>query len=168
MERKTLKTVVMCPRRPRNGKTGHFTSWKDENGNVRKWNNTKRASLLFLNVIYANLWRSSRRRRVRFSSDGRLLKRKRRFKVELGSRWRDLRLSHVGHVMQNERSVLLLDLLQCSRCRQNLKFENFTWSFGRLRQTTKTKKCSKERAARFVIRPIISLICCVVVTVVIS
>ena len=48
MERKTLKTVVMCPRRPRNGKTGHFTSWKDENGNVRKWNNTKRASLLFL------------------------------------------------------------------------------------------------------------------------
>ena len=148
MERKTLKTVVMCPRRPRSGKTGHFTSWNDENGNVRKWNNTKRASLLFLNVNYANLWRSSRRRsRVRFSSDGRLLQWQRRFKVELGGRSRDLRLFRVGHVMQNEQSVLSLDLLQCSCCRQNLKFENFTWSFGRLRQTTKTKK-TQQRACR--------------------
>ena len=118
--------------------------------------------------LYSPRRRRRRRRRVRFSSYGRLLQRKRRFKVELGGRSRDLRLFRVGHVVQNERSVLSLDLLQCSRCRQNLKFENFTWSFGRLRQTTKTKQRSKERAARFVIRPVISLICCVVVTVVIS
>ena len=35
----------------------------------------------------------------------------------------------------------------CSRCRQNLKYENFlvTSSFGRLRQK---KKCSERRAVR--------------------
>ena len=51
------------------------------------------------------------------------------------------------------------------RCRQNLKYENFTSSFSRLRQ----KHCTKKRAARaarfFFIRPIKSLICGVVVDV---
>jgi len=53
-----------------------------------------------------------------------------------------------------------------SRCRQNLKYENFTSSFGRLRQ----KNCARKRAARtarlfLLIQPIKSLICGVVVAV---
>ena len=47
-----------------------------------------------------------------------------------------------------------------SRCRQNLKYENFTSSFGRLRQNIVAKKRA-ARAARlfFFIQPIKSLIC---------
>ena len=56
-----------------------------------------------------------------------------------------------------------------SRCRQNLKYEKFMSSFGRLRQ----KNCAKKRAARaarlfFLIQPIISLICGVVVAVAVA
>ena len=52
------------------------------------------------------------------------------------------------------------------RCRQNLKNENFTSSFGRLRQNIATKKRT-ARAARlfFLIQPIKSFICDVVVAV---
>ena len=55
------------------------------------------------------------------------------------------------------------------RCRQNLKYENFTSSFGRLQYST-SKHCNKKRAARaarlfFFIQPIKSLICGVVVDV---
>ena len=53
-----------------------------------------------------------------------------------------------------------------SRCRQNLKNENFTLSFGRLRQ----KKCTKESEARVarlfsLIQPMKSLICSVLVAI---
>ena len=55
-----------------------------------------------------------------------------------------------------------------SRCRQNLKNENFTLSFGRLCR----KKCTKERVARVArlfslinIQPMKSLICGVVVAI---
>ena len=69
-----------------------------------------------------------------------------------------------------------------SRCRQNLKYENFTSSFGRLHQNiapksvadyvwqTTSKHCTEKRAAcaallSFFIQPIKSLICGVVVDV---
>ena len=47
------------------------------------------------------------------------------------------------------------------RCRQNLKYEKFTLSFGNLRQ----KNCTEERATLlfFLVQPIKSLICGVVV-----
>ena len=53
-----------------------------------------------------------------------------------------------------------------SRCRQNLKYEYFTWSFGRLRQIN----CTKKRAAQaarlfFIIKSITTLICDVVVAI---
>ena len=53
------------------------------------------------------------------------------------------------------------------RCRQNLKYENFTSSFGRLRQTIalKERAASAERLF-FLIQPIKSLIFGVVVAVV--
>ena len=55
------------------------------------------------------------------------------------------------------------------RCRQNLKYENFTSSFGRLQYST-SKHCNEKRAARaarlfFFIQPVKSLICGVVVEV---
>ena len=55
-----------------------------------------------------------------------------------------------------------------SRCRQNLKYQNFTSLFGRLRQKLNQK--GAERAARlfFHIQPIKSLVCGVDVAVVIS
>ena len=56
-----------------------------------------------------------------------------------------------------------------SRCRQNLKYENFPASFGRLRQKSAPKSVLHvaARAARlfFFIQPIKSLICGVVVDV---
>ena len=55
------------------------------------------------------------------------------------------------------------------RCPQNLKHENFTASFGSLRQKIAVRKRA-ARAARlfFLIQPIKSLICGVMVAVVIS
>ena len=56
-----------------------------------------------------------------------------------------------------------------SRCRQNLKYENFTSSSGRLR----LKNCNEKRVARaaqlfFLIQPIESLICGVVVVIAVA
>ena len=64
-----------------------------------------------------------------------------------------LRLFHVDHVVQNRRSYFRLLCTNgfhvkakserfsatSSRCRQNLKYENFTSSFGRLRQNIAAK-----------------------------
>ena len=104
----------------------------------------------------------------------RLLQRKDHFKMELYVRLNVLRLFHVGYVVQNRRSALSLAwhiafgfhvkakndrfTAASSRCRQNLKFENFTSSFGRQRQNI-------ARAARlfFFIQSIKSLIGGVVV-----
>ena len=54
-----------------------------------------------------------------------------------------------------------------SRCRQNLKYENLTSSFGRLRQNIAPIKKRAARVARlfFFIQPIKSLICGVFVDV---
>ena len=77
------------------------------------------------------------------------VQRKHHFKIELNGRLRVLRLCHVSHVARNRPSVLSLawhEWFSCkgikntrciaagSRCRQNLKYENITSSFGRLRQ----------------------------------
>ena len=76
----------------------------------------------------------------------RQLQRKRRIKIELCVKLSLLRLFHVYHVVQNTRIALSLawyERFSCkgkewrftaasSRCRQNLKYENFTSSFGRL------------------------------------
>ena len=68
------------------------------------------------------------------------------------------------HVKANERFTAA-----SSRCRHNLKYENFTSSFCRL-QYSASKHCTKKRAARaarlfFFIQTIKSLICGVVVDV---
>ena len=80
---------------------------------------------------------------------------KRLIKIELCVKL-SLRLFHVDHVVQNRRSALSLawhEWFSCkgkeekkkrfntasSRCRQNLKYENFPSSFGRLRQNIAPK-----------------------------
>ena len=77
-------------------------------------------------------------------------------KIELCVKFSLLRLFHVGHVVQNMRSALSLawhEWCSCkgkewkserftaasSHCRQNLKYENFSSSFGRLRQNIAPK-----------------------------
>ena len=54
------------------------------------------------------------------------------------------------------------------RCRQNLKYENFTSSFGRLRQKIAPKSVPLVRTIFFFIQPIKSLVCGVVVVVVVA
>ena len=53
-----------------------------------------------------------------------------------------------------------------SRCGQNLKYEKFTSSFCRLRQNYVKKRAARAARLLFLIRPIKSLICGVVVDVV--
>ena len=74
---------------------------------------------------------------------------KRHNKIELCVKLSLLRLFHVDHVVQKRRTALSLAwsngfhvktkserfTVASSRCRQNLKYENFTSTFGRLRQT---------------------------------
>jgi len=92
------------------------------------------------------------RRHIReFKKLRRQLKRKRDIKIKLYVKLSLSWLCHVGHLVQNRPSALLLawqEWFSCfhvkaknerftaasSRCRQNLKYENFTSSFGRLRQ----------------------------------
>ena len=84
-----------------------------------------------------------------FASYSCSVQRKHDFKIELNGRLSVLRPYQVSHVVRNRPSVLLLawhEWFSCkgikntrfivagSRCRQNLKYENFTSSFGRLRQ----------------------------------
>ena len=77
----------------------------------------------------------------------RQLQRRRHIKIELCVKSSLLRLFRVDHVVQNRRTALSLACTNgfhdkakrftaaSSRCRQNLKCENFTSSFGRLRQS---------------------------------
>ena len=51
------------------------------------------------------------------------------------------------------------------RCRQNLKYENFTSSFRRLRQHIHQKRAARAARLFFCIQPIESLICGVVIDV---
>ena len=82
------------------------------------------------------------------------LRRQRYIKIKLCVKLSLLRLLHVDHVVQNRWSALSLAWYEWlrhvkakgerftpvgSRCRQNLKYENFTSSFGRLRQNIATK-----------------------------
>ena len=83
----------------------------------------------------------------------RQLQGQRLIKTELCVKLSLLRLFHVDHVVQNRRSALSLachEWFSCkgkegkftaasSRCRQNLKYENFPSSFGRLRQNIAPK-----------------------------
>ena len=74
---------------------------------------------------------------------------KRHIKIELCAKLSLLRLFHVDHVVQNRRSALSLAWHEwfhnerfttaSSRCRHNLKYENFTSSFARLRQNIAAK-----------------------------
>ena len=119
----------------------------------------------------------------KFEKLPRVLERKHHLKIELYVRLRVL--FRVVHVVQNRRSALLLGTsgfhlkvknkrfnAAASRCRQNLKYENFTSSCSRLRQ----KHYIKKRAARasrlffliLLIQPIKSVIFGVVVAVAIS
>ena len=66
--------------------------------------------------------------------------------------------TNVFHVRAENEKFTAGDL----RCRQNLKYENFTSSFGRLRQKMHQKACG---TIFFLIPPIKSLICGVVVIV---
>ena len=112
-----------------------------------------------------------------------LLQRKCHIKIELCVRLSVLRLFHVGHVVQNRRNDCRLlgtngfhvkaenERLTAagSRCRQKLKYENFTSSSGRLRQNiAPTKRAARAARLFLLIQPIKLLICGVVVAVVIS
>ena len=94
-----------------------------------------------------------------------------------------MRLFHVGHVVQDRRNDCRLlgtngfhvkaenERLTAagSRCRQKLKYENFTSSSGRLRQNiAPTKRAARAARLFLLIQPIKLLICGVVVAVVIS
>ena len=74
-----------------------------------------------------------------FTKLRRQLQRKRHIKIERCVKLSLLRLFHVGRVVQNRRSALSLAWHECkgrewkisaasSRCRQNIKYENFTSS----------------------------------------
>ena len=81
------------------------------------------------------------------------MQRKPHIKIELSVKLSLLRLCHVDHVVQSRRSASRLlgtngfhvkaksetFSATSSRCRQNLKYENFTSSFGRLRQNIAAK-----------------------------
>ena len=72
----------------------------------------------------------------------RQLQGKRLIKTELCVKLSLLRLFHVDHVVQNGFRVKAKKerfTAACSRCRQNLKYANFTSSFGRLRQNIAPK-----------------------------
>ena len=83
-----------------------------------------------------------------FKKIRRQLQRKRYIKIDLCVRVSDLRLFNVGHVVPNRRSPISFTYHECFRvkaknerfsvagscCRQNLKCENFTSLFGRLRE----------------------------------
>ena len=86
----------------------------------------------------------------KFEKLPRVLERKHHLKIELYVRLRVL--FRVVHVVQNRRSALLLGTsgfhlkvknkrfnAAASRCGQNLKYENFTSSFSRLRQNIAPK-----------------------------
>ena len=84
-------------------------------------------------------------------------------KIELCVKLSLLRLFHVDHVVHNRRSALLLawhEWFSCKgksekltaasfRCRQNLKYENFTSSFARLRQNIAPKSVPHVRHDHF-------------------
>ena len=93
--------------------------------------------------IYAHLWFNGSKpplHKVKreFTKLGRQLQRKRHIKIELCVKLSLLRLFYVGRVVQNRRSALSLawhEWFSCkgcelalSRCRQNIKYENFTSS----------------------------------------
>ena len=120
----------------------------------------------------------SKTRNREFKKLRRQVQGKRHIKIELCAKLSLLRLFHVDHVVQNRRSALSLawnewfhnerSTTASSRCRHNLKYENFTSSFARLRQNIAPKSVlHAARAARlsFFIQPIKSLICGVVVDV---
>ena len=95
----------------------------------------------------------------------RQLQGKRLIKIELCVKSILLRLFHVDHVVQNRRSALSLACIgtngfrvkakkkrfiaASSRCRQNLKYENFPSSFGRLRQNIAPKSVPHDYFSSF-------------------
>ena len=93
----------------------------------------------------------SKTRNKEFKKLRRQVQGKRHIKIELCAKLSLLRLFHVDHVVQNRRSALSLAWHEwfhnerfttaSSRCRHNLKYENFTSSFARLRQNIAPKAC---------------------------
>ena len=110
----------------------------------------------------------------------RQLQRKRHIKIELCVKSSLLRLFHVDHVVQNTRIALSLawyERFSCKGkerkiycCELALSSEPQIWKFDVVVWQTTAKHCTKYRAARaarlfFIIQPIKSLICGVVVDV---
>ena len=91
----------------------------------------------------------SKTRNREFKKLRRQVQGKRHNKIELCAKLSLLRLFHVDHVVQNRRSALSLAWHEwfhnerfttaSSRCRHNLKYENFTSSFARLPQNIAPK-----------------------------
>ena len=89
----------------------------------------------------------------------RLLQRKRQIKIELCVRLSILRLFHVDHVVQNRRTTLSLAWYEWLSCKGRVKdlllrarvvkYENFTSSFGRLRQHTAPKSVQHDYFSSF-------------------
>ena len=116
----------------------HYNSWIPN-----QWRPAKTSRKVF--HLYADFINRE------FKKLRRQLQRKRHNKIELCVKLSLLRLFHVDHIVQTEVGELHFRLLgtngfhvkakserltaASSRCRQNLKHENFTASFGRQRQT---------------------------------
>ena len=91
----------------------------------------------------------SKTRNREFKKLRRQVQGKRHIEIKLCAKLSLLRLFHVDHVVQNRRSALSLAWHEwfhnervttaSSRCRHNLKYENFTSSFARLRQNIAPK-----------------------------
>ena len=98
--------------------------------------------------IFRRAIRSRNLQYRQFKKLRRQLQRKRHIKIELCVKLSLLRLFHVGRLVQNRRSALLLAWHEWFSCKgkerklyccelalsSNIKYENFTSSFARLRQ----------------------------------
>ena len=120
-----------------------WTNEMRELNNRTETNQNREATHVYFSLRTWTLFNSREFKKLR-----RQLKRKRDLKIELCVKLSLLRLFHVGHLVQIGRvHFCLLDTngfqvkaknkrftAASLRCRQSLKYENFTSSFGRLRQ----------------------------------
>ena len=117
------------------------------------WTHNSKSFILYFNGASNSPFASRSVNNREFKKLRRLLQRERHIKLELCVRLSILRLFHVDHVVQNRRTALSLAWYEwfhvkakserftaaSSRCCQNLKYENFRSSFGRLRQNIAPK-----------------------------
>ena len=136
MESEKWKTVVKCSRRPRNGKV-------DERTRTAMYTNEKMLNMQICDALFAVVVVSA------------LAPTAATAKMSLQSRtWQSMKCFAIIPCWSRCTKWVKCPFnwfTACSRCRQNLTFENFTWSFGRLRQ--KKKKKMQQRACSTICKP---------------